>query len=112
MGERPDAKVLRHRLPQIRERLTCPDVDALSYVESGFSRPTCNQQWDILARMIRARRTRIVAMVGGDHEQVGRAKVWQHSQERGVKPFKVRSIAGDIIPVAIHGIEVNKVDKK
>ena len=96
MGERPDAEVLRQRLAEIRERLPGPNIHTSPYVGSGFSRTVCgyagsgfsrtfceygvagfsrstepcNQHRNKLARMIGARRAWIVAMIGGDHEQV------------------------------------------
>src|SRR5262245_2251956 len=86
VGAWPDAEALRQRLPEIRERLPGADIHTLPYVVSGlsqtisvrpvgagFSRPTGpsrNQHRHKLARMIGARRAWVVAMIGGDHEQV------------------------------------------
>jgi hypothetical protein len=38
MGERTDVEILRQRLAEVGERLSCPYVDSPSYVGSGFSR--------------------------------------------------------------------------
>src|SRR4029453_19051537 len=78
VGNWSDAEVLRQRLAQVCECLSCPYIDPPSYVGAGFSRPTRparNQHGDKLARMIRARRARIVAVVGGDHEHVRRPRL-------------------------------------
>src|SRR6185295_20135304 len=73
--ERADAEVDGDRLPEIRERPAGSDIRPRSNVGSGFSpgpyvgtafrRPTGNQNGYVFARVIRARRTGIVAMICG-----------------------------------------------
>jgi hypothetical protein len=38
VGERTDVEILRQRLAEVGKRLSCPYVDSLTYVGSGFSR--------------------------------------------------------------------------
>ena len=56
------------RLPQVGERGPGAEVGP------GTHRAAVDQQRHVLARVIRARRGRIVPVVGGDHQQVGRSQ--------------------------------------
>jgi hypothetical protein len=67
--ERPDAEIAGERLPEIRERRARTNVYS-SHLEAGFRRPACQHHRHVLARVIRTRRRRIVAMVGSNDQQI------------------------------------------
>ena len=62
--QRPDAEVLGDRLAEIGKRLPCADVGAAPHARAG------EQHRHVLARVIGARRRRVVAVIAGDDEQI------------------------------------------
>ena len=63
-GKRTDAEDVGQRLSEIRERLPRAQIDA------GLDASAMQQQRHVLARVIGARRGRIVAVIGGNHQQI------------------------------------------
>ena len=102
-GKRADAEVLRQRLAEIGKGRSRAEIDA------GLDASAVQQQRHVLARMVGARRRRIVAVIGGDHEQIVVAQLRQQARQPRVEPLEVRGIAGDVVAMAVDRIEVDQV---
>src|SRR5258705_94342 len=105
MRERADAEVGGERLPEVGECPARPEVRAPLDLTAG------KQRGYILARMICAGRARIVAVVCGDHQQVGTAQRGQQPRERLVEAFEVRGVAGHVVAMTVDAVEVHEVDE-
>jgi hypothetical protein len=104
MRERRDAEVVGNRLAEIGERGAGAKVRR-PHAGAG------HQQRNIFARVVGARRAGIVAVIGGDDEQVRVAKRRQQPRKFDVEPLQVGGIASHIIAVAVYSIEVDEIDE-
>src|SRR6185503_13080737 len=77
--ERADAEQLGERLPEVGERPARAEVDAGADVAPG------REQRHVFARMIGTRRGRIVAVVGGDDQQIVVSKMREQGREARVE---------------------------
>ena len=68
-----------------------------------------NQHGHVLARMIGARRRRIVAVIGGDDEQIRRPQVRQQRGEPRVEALEIARVAGDVVAMPVERVEVDEV---
>ena len=101
--ERSDAEQLGERLAEIGERRARAEVGA------GRTAAPVEQHRHVLARVIGARRRRIVAVIGGDDQEVVVAQARQQRRQPGVEPLEVGGVAGDVVAVAVDGVEVDEV---
>src|SRR5688572_11859071 len=100
--QRPDAEVPGNRLAEIGKGLARTEIDAAAY-----ARPRQQHRY-VLARMVRAGRRRIVAVVGGDDEQIGVAEVPQHAAQLLVAALEIRRVSGDVVPVTVLRVRVHE----
>src|SRR5207244_11754923 len=92
---RADVEVLRDSLTQIGERAPGAQIDA------GLHPRTDGQQRDMLPRMVRAGRRRIVAVIRRDDKQVVLLEYRQQGREAGVEPLEVCGVAGHVVAMAV-----------
>src|SRR5436190_5205436 len=64
VSEAADAEVFGERLTEVGKRLAGSEIDALPDARAG------HEQRHIFPRMIRARRRRVIAVIGGDDEKI------------------------------------------
>src|SRR5258708_19071158 len=70
-----DAEQLRQRLTEIRKRRAGAEIDIRAHMRAG------REQRHVLPRVIGARRRGIVAVIGGDHQEIVVSQRRQHSGE-------------------------------
>ena len=95
MFHRADPEVLGDRLTEIGK---CPPR---SEIDASFHLRSRHQQRHMLARVIGARRRRIVTMIGGQDEQVVVSQARQEILQPGVEALEIRRVAGDIVPMPV-----------
>src|SRR5688572_8533727 len=87
------AEIAGQRLAEVGKRGARADVDA------GLDLRSREQHRHVFARMIRAWRAGIVAMVRGDDEKVPGTQVRQQVTQARVEALQVRTIAGNVVAV-------------
>ena len=103
MGHRGDAEQLGQRLRQIGEG------GAIAEIGAGTGSRAAHEQRHVLARVIRARRRRIVAVVGGDDEQVVGTQLRQELAQPRVEALEVPRVALDVVAMPVDRVEVDEV---
>ena len=63
----------------------------------------------VLARVVGARRGRVVAVIGRDDRDVARTEPRQQRRQPRIEPLQVRRISVDVVPVAVLGVEIDEV---
>ena len=59
--------------------------------------------------MIGARRRRIVAVIGGDDQQVSRLQARQQRRQPLVESLEVLGVAADVVAMPVDGVEIDEV---
>ena len=103
--ERSDAEIGGERLPQIGKRAPRPEIHAGADTRAG------DENRDVLARVIGAGRRRIVAVIGGDDQQIRFPQRRQHVTEALVEALEVVGVARDVVAVPVQRIEVHEIDE-
>src|SRR5579862_1762098 len=98
-----DAEDLRERLAQIGKGRSCAEVGAAADLRAR------DDERHILARVIGARRRRIVAMVSRDDEQIVLPKAGKDSSEPRVEPLEILRVSLDVVAMAVLRVEIHEV---
>jgi hypothetical protein len=59
--------------------------------------------------VIRARRRRIVAVVGGDCQEIGIAQRIEHGGQPFIESLDVRGVACDVVAMTVKRVEVDQI---
>ena len=103
--ERSDAEVGGEGLPQVGKRPPGPEIHAGTDTRAG------DENRDVLARVIGAGRRRIVAVIGGDDQQVRFPQHRQHVTKALVEALEVVGVPPDVVAVPVQRIEVYEIDE-
>ena len=103
MIERADGETLSQRLSQIGKRFPGTKVNA------STNPGTENQERNVLTRMVCAGGSRIVAMIGGDDQQIVSADAWQQRGQPGIETLEVRSVTRRVVAVPINRVEIDEI---
>ena len=99
--QRSHAEPLRERLAEIRKGV------AIAHVDRRPNRRAADEHRHVFARVIRAGRGGIVAVIGGDDEDVvGRAAAG--AAPAGVEPLEILGVL-HLVAMAVDGVEVHQV---
>src|SRR5438552_1552949 len=99
-----EAEVIRDGFADIGQGRSEPDVAALQPGSDADHR-------NAFACMVGAAPGRIIAVVGGEDEQVARLDAGQRFRQPAVEGLERRGIAGDIAPMAELGVEIDEIGK-
>ena len=89
--EATDVEYLRKRLTHIGERTTRAEIRAGADVRAG------REKRHVLSRMIRARRRRIVSMVGCENQHVVVSELRQQARETVIELLEIAGVAFDVV---------------
>ena len=103
MAHAADAEQLGKRLSQVGERLSRAQVGA------GAHAPASCDERNVLARVVGARRGRIVAVIGRHDKQILVSQQRQKPREPLVEALQIRGIPGHVVAMAVLGVEVHEV---
>ncbi len=103
MFQRADAEQLCKCLSKVREGLTRPQIGASTHGRAE------HQQRNMLARVVGAWRGRIVAVIGGDDQQIAGLDPRQQRRQSRVESLEVGGVALGIVAMPVHGVKVDQV---
>ena len=90
-------------MPQVGEGAAGPEVGPLPHGGAG------GQHRDVLAGMIRARRGRVVAVVGRQDQQVLGQELRQQRRQARVEPLEVLRVPLDVVAMPVLRVEIHEV---